>query len=580
MRKIYLLVLCLFITGGYAYTQTPVTWSDDFEDNTIDTAYWKNNAGIYEIAEAGGVLTYTVTKQSMWDGVFLTFPDDIDLSANPLASIRIKADTALDFRIYLWDENETDTLYNRSNADVWVVPGETFHTYYFSWAGKFQHATNVDGEEEIFFMDSTSIDGFLINVDPGVDDPLYSGVMVFDDVKVGAAAEIPFAEAMITSSAIGSVGATVISDIPEGTTVQPLLDGITHNGDDLLMLASGFPGKAGVEAEGSDVLDASMDLVVILEGSNPRKFNILVAPPALPCYYREDFPNVDAEVDPVWETVPVVDMGLQLNGTENIAGPTDLSATFRTLWDEVSLFFLVEVKDETKKMDSGFPTPYADDCVEVWLDLNNSKNSSYLPSETDEFQIMWLRDDAIQHQVDHNDMIDGMSWAWTDTQDGYRFEVEIPWLTSLLWLDRFGTQQPEIGHKVGFEIHVNDDDDEDPGRDSNIGWFYPEDQAWTDPSTFGDMQMKGEITESVNSLNNNFKFRMYPNPASETLQLISNRGISQVEVVNLIGQQVLNLNAGKNRLVNLDIAALPNSIYLVTIRDESGRSSTMKFLKK
>ncbi len=587
MKKVYILILNLLFVGGLAYSQAPTSWSDNFDDNDLDTNSWKTNPGIYEPVEANGELTFTVTKAAAWDGVYLRFPNKIDLSENPYASFKIKADTALDLRIYLWDENpdETDpridTLYNRSNADVWVVPGDTYYTYYFNWEGKFKHDTNTSNDvvqDALIDMDSTDIEGFLINVEPGISEPLYQGIVKFEDVVVGAGAEQPTAEAELTSSAVGSIGATVLSDIPEQTTVQDVLGGLTANGD-ITVLAAGNPGKAGAEAEGTDIMDPTMKIVVILDGSNPRKYNVLVAPPALPCYYRTDFPSVDAEIDAVWETVPVNDIAHILNGPDNVSGPSDLAATFRTLWDEVSIFFLLEVSDEAKVTDTGFPTPYSDDCVEFWFDLNNSKNSAYLPSETDEYQIMFLRDNATIHQVDHNDLLNGLDWAWTDTQTGYIFEVEMPWLTAFKWNEKFGVFQPEFGQKLGFEVHVNDDDDGDD-RDSNIGWFYEEDQAWTDPSTLGDMKMMEEITESVKGFKSDLKFRMHPNPATENLQLISNTGISNIKVINMTGQTVMDIQVNNERLVTLDINELSGSIYMITVSDRHNHLSTQKFIKK
>jgi len=599
MKKVYILILNLLFIGGLAYSQAPTSWSDNFDDNDLDSNSWKIDTSYkigtvyytpYTLAEANGELTITVAKEQAWDGFQLKFPDKIDLSQNPYASFKIKTDTALDFRIYLWDENpgesdpKADTLYNRSNADVWVVPGDTYYTYYFNWEGKFKHDTNTSDDtfdDEPLLMDSTDIEGFLINVDPGGGDTItgyFKGTLVFEDVKVGAGADQPTAEALLTSTSIGSIGATVLSDIPEQTTVQAVLDGLTANGD-ITMFAAGNPGKAGVEVEGSEIVDPTMKIVVILDGSNPKKYNVLVAPPALPCYYREDFPTVDAEIDPVWETVPVNDMPHILNGPENVAGPTDLAGTFRTLWDEVSLFFLVEVIDEAKVTDTGFPTPYADDCVEFWLDLNNSKNSAYLPSQTDEYQIMFLRDNTTIHQVDHNDLLNGLDWAWADTQLGYILEVEMPWVTTFKWMERFGVLKPEFGQKLGFEVHVNDDDDGDE-RDSNIGWFYEEDQAWTDPSTLGDMKMMEEIYESVQQVISDLKFRMHPNPASESLQLISNTGISNIKVINMTGQTVMDVRGNNERLVTLDINELSSSIYMVTVRDRHNNYSTQKFIKR
>ena len=576
-----MLLLNLFVIGGLAYPQAPTGWSDNFDGNDLDTNYWKTNAGIYVPMVANGELTYTVAKAAPWDGVFLMFPDQIDMSENPYASFKIKADTALDFRIYLWDEH-TDTipLYNRSNADVWVVPGDTYYTYYFDWTGKFLHSiTDTILNEDLFYdLDSTGIDGFLINVEPGISEPLYQGMVKFEDVKIGSDAELPTAEAELTSTSIGSIGATVLSDIPEQTTVDDVLAGLTANGE-ITVLAAGNPGKAGVEAAGTDIMDPTMKIVVILDGSNPRKYNVLVAPPALPCYYRSDFPIVDAEIDEVWGTVPINDMPHILNGPENVTGPADLSATFRTLWDEVSLFFLVEVNDEAKVTDTGFPTPYADDCVEFWLDLNNSKNSSYLPSETDEYQIMFLRDNTTVHQVDHNDLLNGLTWAWADTQTGYIFEVEMPWLTAFKWSERYGVLHPEFGQKLGFEVHVNDDDD-GGDRDANIGWFYSTDRAWTDPSTLGDMKMMEEISESVRSLNSDLTFRIYPNPATDKLQLISNTGISHIQVINMTGQTVRNIRVDNERLVTLDVNELSSGMYMISVRDRNDHYGMQKFVKR
>ncbi len=594
MKKVYILILNLLFVGGLAYSQNPTSWSDNFDDNDLDSNSWKIDTSYeytpYTLVEANGELTVTVAKESPWDGFQLKFPDKIDLSENPYASFKIKADTALDFRIYLWDENpdesdpKADTLYNQSGADVWVVPGDTYYTYYFNWEGKFLHDTNTSADtfdDELLELDSTDIEGFLINIEPGAGDSItgyYQGIVKFEDVKVGVGADQPTAEALLTSTSIGSIGATVLSDIPEQTSVKDVRDGLTADGE-ITWYASGNPGKAGAEAADGDIIDMTMRIAVILDGSNPKKYNVLVAPPALPCYYREDFPTVDGDIDAVWETVPVNDMPHILNGPEYILGPTDFAATFRTLWDEVSLFFLVEVTDDVKVTDTGFPTPYSDDCVEFWLDLNNSKNSAYLPSETDEYQIMFLRDNTTIHQVDHNDLLNGMDWAWADTQTGYIFEVEMPWLTTFKWKERFDVLQPEFGQKLGFEVHVNDDDDGED-RDSNIGWFYTTDEAWRNPSTLGDMKMMDEIYESVHQVISEQKFRMHPNPASESMQLISNTGISNIKVINITGQTVMDIQVNNERLVTLDINELSSSVYLVTVRDRHNNYSTQKFIKK
>ncbi len=573
MKKVYLLFLSLFICGGVAFSQIPTGWSDSFDDNDLDTVSWKSNPGIYEFTEANGELTITASKEGAWDGFNLMFPQKINLSEHPYASMKIKADSSFDFRIYLWDENSEDTLYNQANADVWVVPGETYNTYYFNWRGKFMH----DADGEIVYQDSADIEGFLINIEPGNEDHLYKGTIVFEDVMVGEGAEQFTASAEITSSAIGSVGATVISDIPVGTAVDALLDGLTANGD-ITMLAAGLPGKAGVEASGSDILDASMDIIVLLDGSNPKKYDILVAPPSLPCYYRADFPTIDGEIEDVWETVPVTPILFKLNPDGPEPGGTNFQSQFRIMWDEVSLFFLVEITDDIEMVDSG-AEPWSDDCVELFIDLNNSKNSSYLPSETDEYQIAFSKNVTNTYVVNHHDQMEGMDWAWANTQGGYVFEIEIPWLTTFEWMDKFGTAQPYFGQKIGMDVHTNDDDDGEE-REQALAWFDEENNAWRNPSVFGDMKMMEEIYESVRDLESSLKFRIQPNPVSSQMQVICNTGIVSVEVINLIGQPVMNIQSQNERLVNLNVAELPRGIYLLTVKDQEGKFSTKKFVKK
>jgi hypothetical protein len=230
-------------------------------------------------------------------------------------------------------------------------------------------------------------------------------------------------------------------------------------------------------------------------------------------------------------------------------------------------------------VDNVSDAPWTDDAVEIFIDLNNSKNSSYLPSETDEYQFFFSKNVTNTYTVNHHDQVEGMDWAWANTQGGYVFEIEIPWLTSFEWLDKFGTKMPEFGQKIGMDIHTDDDDD-GGDREQGLAWFDEDNEAWNDPSVFGDMKMMEEIYESVRDLESSLKFRIQPNPVSNQMQLICNTGISSVEVLNLIGQPVLKIQSQNERLVTLNVDGLPSSIYLVTVKDQEGKVSTKKFVKK
>ena len=159
----------------------------------------------------------------------------------------------------------------------------------------------------------------------------------------------------------------------------------------------------------------------------------------------------------------------------------------------------------------------------------------------------------------------------------------MPWLSAFKWSQRFdGALHPAFGQKLGFEVHVNDDDNEgdDSGRENNIGWFYPADEAWHDPSTLGDMKMFEEIYPSVREETASFRLRVQPNPATDELQLISNTSISHIEVFNMVGACVRQVRISNERVVRIDVSGLSDGVYLINAYNLNGKLSTGKFLKE
>lgn len=71
------------------------------------------------------------------------------------------------------------------------------------------------------------------------------------------------------------------------------------------------------------------------------------------------------------------------------------------------------------------------------------------------------------------------------------------------------------------------------------------------------------------------ELNIYPNPASNMLNLNSNETIDQIRIMNVIGQDVLVSTPRANKAV-LDISSLENGVYFVSV--EAGNQKTVKKL--
>ncbi|OYU85586.1 MAG: hypothetical protein CFE24_01395 [Flavobacterium sp. BFFFF2] len=73
--------------------------------------------------------------------------------------------------------------------------------------------------------------------------------------------------------------------------------------------------------------------------------------------------------------------------------------------------------------------------------------------------------------------------------------------------------------------------------------------------------------------------RIYPNPAKDRLTVALPIGITQIKLVNILGQQVA-VNHQAASEVTLDVSTLPSGTYMAQITDSNGLTSTVKWIKE
>ncbi|UZN04023.1 endo-1,4-beta-xylanase [Cellulomonas sp. S1-8] len=150
-------------------------------------------------------------------------------------------------------------------------------------------------------------------------------------------------------------------------------------------------------------------------------------------YAAADIPDVDGAVDEVWTALPAILTGKQVNGTGTA------TAEVRTMWDTDTLYVLMDVTDPD--IDATATQPWEQDSVEIYLDLGNAKNGTYLPTD---MQLRVGADNAVSFGNGPAEQGDRVRTATSLTDTGYVVEVAIGLL---------GLGGADTVHGVDFQVN-------------------------------------------------------------------------------------------------------------------------------
>jgi len=170
-------------------------------------------------------------------------------------------------------------------------------------------------------------------------------------------------------------------------------------------------------------------------------------------------------------------VGRLIKGTIN--NDKDLAATWRSSWDKQGLNFWVGIQDDLHVKDS--PKAWADDSIEIYIDADGSRTEKF--DGQNDFQLTFrMKDQTVaigQSSPVRNTRL--IRHKMVKTSNGYSLEASIPWAMLGVW--------PKAGMQIGFDIQINDDDNGD-ARDAKISWNAMLDEAWKNPSLFGELVIK------------------------------------------------------------------------------------------
>ncbi|MEO2205552.1 endo-1,4-beta-xylanase [Paenibacillus pabuli] len=185
-------------------------------------------------------------------------------------------------------------------------------------------------------------------------------------------------------------------------------------------------------------------------------------------------PSLDGSVDSIWSKAPELKLDTKQMAWSGATG------TARVLWDDDNLYVLVQVRDD--QLNNTNPNVWEQDSVEVFVDENNGKTSSF-------------QDDDGQYRVNFENLATfnpaeiaaGFDSKVSVSGTNYTVEMKIP----------FKKVKPANNAKIGFDAQINDA--KDGNRISVNAWNDASGQGYQDTSVFGELTLTGKPSSGGNN---------------------------------------------------------------------------------
>ncbi|MFN2145486.1 MAG: endo-1,4-beta-xylanase [Anaerolineales bacterium] len=173
-------------------------------------------------------------------------------------------------------------------------------------------------------------------------------------------------------------------------------------------------------------------------------------------------PVIDGEEDEIWADAHAE------TTTVWVVGSSGSTAVVRTMWDDEYLYFYAQVTDALLSKASA--NNYEQDSLEVYVDQNNGKTTSYEPDDG-QYRINFDN----EHSFGGYGSEDRLISATRVTDTGYVVELAI----------KLDSVTPQPGMIIGYDFQVNNDEDGDGVRDSVVTWNDPTHQTYLNLSRTG-----------------------------------------------------------------------------------------------
>jgi endo-1,4-beta-xylanase len=185
-------------------------------------------------------------------------------------------------------------------------------------------------------------------------------------------------------------------------------------------------------------------------------------------------PIIDGVRDAIWSKATEISTNTWVTGT---SGAT---AKARAMWDDKNLYVMAEVKDNLLNKES--KNAHEQDSVEVFLDQNNEKTTSY-QADDGQFRVNFNNDQSFGGSTDKT----GFKSATKVDGTNYVVEMAIP----------LSKVKVENGAIAGFDLQVNNADA--TGKRVSVAmWCDPTGNSWASTLNYGNIMLVDDTTSQAN----------------------------------------------------------------------------------
>lgn len=178
-------------------------------------------------------------------------------------------------------------------------------------------------------------------------------------------------------------------------------------------------------------------------------------------------PVIDGTVDAVWSEAPELPVNRYQSARQGASGVA------KVLWDNQNLYVLIQVSDA--ELDKSSTNAWEQDSVEIFLDQDNGKASSYKDGDG-QYRINFDNETSFNPAS----IAEGFVSATKVYGTSYTVEAKIP----------FTKITPANGTEIGFDVQINDA--KDGTRQSVATWNDTTGNGYQDPSVFGVLTLTGK----------------------------------------------------------------------------------------
>ena len=272
--------------------------------------------------------------------------------------------------------------------------------------------------------------------------------------------------------------------------------------------------------------------------------------------------TIDGTIDAVWNDVNVKPMNATKLLSGAVTNTTDLSGYAKLLWDNTYLYFLAVVTDDVKQNDS--QNSYDDDQVELYIDADNAKASTYDANDT-QYSFGW-DDGTIVGTIPSTASKTGITYSAVATTTGYIIEARLPWTTI--------NTSPAADKFIGIDFMINDDDNNGT-RDGKLSWNASTDDAYQNASLFGTAKLSSQqLITGMEEYFNAENISVFPNPASNDLYVNGFANDFEYVISDYSGRTILEGHSAEK----INITKLDAGVYILKIK-QGELTKTIKISK-